>query len=201
MDIHKALLGGNNGSFCKLRSLYYPAVTGVRPGVTRCGEHSDYGTLTFLFQDSLGGLQVRGVNGEWLDAEPVEGSILVNVGDLMEVYTNGLFPSTRHRVVVPAEEVVRRRARQGAEQSCVLSHDDAKNPGTKNSEKWQWVLSLLTKVLTILSDNRSPSLSTQTTLRSRAPSSGESRRGRSTPPGSRPSSTRSTDSPARTSTD
>ena len=76
LDIHKALLRGG-GSFCKLRSLYYPAIANVKPGVTRCGEHSDYGTLTFLFQDSLGGLQIRGVGGEWVDAEPVEGSILV----------------------------------------------------------------------------------------------------------------------------
>ena len=38
-------------------------------------------------------------------------NLQVNVGDLMEVYTNGLFPSTRHRVIVPEEEVVRRRAR------------------------------------------------------------------------------------------
>ena len=78
LGIHKSLLRGG-GSFCKLRSLYYPAIAdaGVRPGVTRCGEHSDYGSLTFLFQDSLGGLQIRGVGGRWLDAEPVEGSILV----------------------------------------------------------------------------------------------------------------------------
>ena len=78
LGIHKSLLRGG-GSFCKLHSLYYPAIadSGVRPGVTRCGEHSDYGSLTFLFQDSLGGLQIRGVGGQWLDAEPVEGSILV----------------------------------------------------------------------------------------------------------------------------
>ena len=81
LGIHKSLLRGG-GSFCKLRSLYYPAIAdGVNPGVTRCGEHSDYGSLTFLFQDSLGGLQIRGVGGQWLDAEPVEGSILVRVNN------------------------------------------------------------------------------------------------------------------------
>ena len=86
LGIHKSLLRGG-GSFCKLRSLYYPAIAdgGVRPGVTRCGEHSDYGSLTFLFQDSLGGLQIRGVGGRWLDAEPVEGSILVRVNNFRTV--------------------------------------------------------------------------------------------------------------------
>ena len=87
LGIHKSLLRGG-GSFCKLRSLYYPAIAdgGVRPGVTRCGEHSDYGSLTFLFQDSLGGLQIRGVGGQWLDAEPVEGSILVRVNKYCTVF-------------------------------------------------------------------------------------------------------------------
>ena len=47
-------------------------------GTTRCGEHSDYGSLTFLFQDDLGGLEVRDKSGEWVRARPVKDSMLVN---------------------------------------------------------------------------------------------------------------------------
>jgi isopenicillin N synthase-like dioxygenase len=50
----------------------------VEAGTTRCGEHSDYGSLTFLFQDKLGGLEVKDVNGDWIRAKPVEGTILVS---------------------------------------------------------------------------------------------------------------------------
>ena len=57
----------------------------MAPGTTRCGEHSDYGSLTFLFQDDLGGLEVRDKHGSWVRAKPVKDSMLVNVGDLLEV--------------------------------------------------------------------------------------------------------------------
>lgn len=78
----------------------------------RCGEHSDYGTITLLYQDQLGGLEVKGVDGQWINADPVPGTVLVNVGDLLEALTGGLFPATRHRVVVPELEIRRRTKRQ-----------------------------------------------------------------------------------------
>ena len=78
----------------------------------RCGEHSDYGTITLLYQDKLGGLEVKGVDGQWINADPVPGTVLVNVGDLLEALTGGLFPATRHRVVVPEQEIRRRTKRQ-----------------------------------------------------------------------------------------
>ena len=61
--------------------------------------HSDYGCLTLLSQDSNGGLQVRNRAGEWVAAPPVEGSFVVNIGDLLARWTNDLFVSTPHRVV------------------------------------------------------------------------------------------------------
>ena len=78
----------------------------------RCGEHSDYGTITLLYQDRLGGLEVKGVDGQWINADPVPGTVLVNVGDLLEALTGGLFPATRHRVVVPELEWRRSTKRQ-----------------------------------------------------------------------------------------
>ena len=47
--------------------------------VARCGEHSDYGTITLLYQDQLGGLEVKGVGGCWIQADPLPGCLLVNV--------------------------------------------------------------------------------------------------------------------------
>ncbi len=102
------------GNMSKLRFLYYPKVEGPnRPGWIRCGEHSDYGTITLLFQDNKGGLEVKTLDGRgWIEADPIEGCILINVGDMMEIYSDGLFPATRHRVVVPEAEIRRSNARQ-----------------------------------------------------------------------------------------
>jgi isopenicillin N synthase-like dioxygenase len=61
--------------------------------------HSDFGTLTLLYQDSVGGLQVKDSNGEWVTAHPIDGTYVVNVGDLLARWTNNRFASTEHRVV------------------------------------------------------------------------------------------------------
>ena len=102
----------------KLRSLFYPPITqeieqslqGKK--IVRCAEHSDYGTLTFLYQDDMEGLEVRAVDNSWIKATPRKGRILINVGDLLENWSDGLFPATLHRVVIPPEEFLRKKARQ-----------------------------------------------------------------------------------------
>ncbi len=63
------------------------------------GAHSDFDCFTVLHQDPTGGLQALNSHGEWIDAVPVEGSFLINVGDMLERWTNGLFVSTVHRVI------------------------------------------------------------------------------------------------------
>lgn len=50
----------------------------VAPGSIRCGEHADYGTLTFLLQDSAGGLEVKSAEDGWILATPVEDTIVVS---------------------------------------------------------------------------------------------------------------------------
>lgn len=92
--------------------MLYPGV--VSKEMIRCGEHSDYGTITLLFQDTMGGLEVKSVHGGWIEAKPKPGCILLNIGDMMEIWSSGLFRATRHRVRVPEEETRRRAARQSA---------------------------------------------------------------------------------------
>ena len=86
-----------------LRLLYYPAVPpgGFEGGKrVRAGAHSDYGSITLLFQDERGGLQVERPEG-WVDVQPIQGSIVVNAGDLLARWSNDMIKSTKHRVVEP----------------------------------------------------------------------------------------------------
>ncbi len=63
------------------------------------GAHTDFGVLTVLCQDDVGGLQVQTTDGDWIEAPPVPGSLIVNVGDLLSRWTDGAYKSTPHRVV------------------------------------------------------------------------------------------------------
>ena len=87
-----------------LRALNYPAQHETPPpGSIRAGAHTDYGTLTILRQDdAAGGLEVHDHRtGTWLPAPYVPGAFVVNLGDLMQRWTNDRWRSTLHRVVNP----------------------------------------------------------------------------------------------------
>ncbi|KAJ6005936.1 hypothetical protein N7451_003880 [Penicillium sp. IBT 35674x] len=92
--------GDNN-----LRLLHYPPVQKEvfkdNPNQVRAGEHSDYGSVTLLFQDRHGGLQVRSPKGTFVDATPIADTIVVNAGDLLARWSNDTIRSTRHRVIQP----------------------------------------------------------------------------------------------------
>lgn len=62
------------------------------------GEHTDYGLLTILKQDEVGGLQVKSA-GEWVEAPPIENTFICNIGDMLDRMTGGHYRSTPHRVL------------------------------------------------------------------------------------------------------
>ena len=62
-------------------------------------EHTDYGTITILWQDDVGGLQVKNRDGRWIDAPCIEDAFIINIGDMLELWSNDLFVSTPHRVI------------------------------------------------------------------------------------------------------
>lgn len=81
--------------------VYYPPISAddLACNSYSAAPHTDFGVLTILLQDSLGGLQAKHQNGEWIDLLPIEGSLICNVGDLLERWTNGRLKSTTHRVL------------------------------------------------------------------------------------------------------
>jgi isopenicillin N synthase-like dioxygenase len=88
------------GPMATLGPLHYPPQSGrITEARIGAGAHTDFGCLTILAQDPVGGLQVRNSAKRWIDAPYVPGSFVVNIGDMMERWTNGLFASTQHRVI------------------------------------------------------------------------------------------------------
>ncbi|KAG9566442.1 Clavaminate synthase-like protein, partial [Aureobasidium melanogenum] len=88
-----------------LRLLHYPAVSSKvfteNKNSVRAGAHTDYGSITLLFQDARGGLQVLSPKGTYVNATPIPDTIVVNAGDLLARWSNDSIKSTKHRVVEP----------------------------------------------------------------------------------------------------
>lgn len=93
--------GGDN----TLRLLHYPSVPKSvftkNNMQVRAGEHTDYGSITLLFQDDRGGLQVKSPDGTFVNATPIPGTVVVNAGDLLARWSNDTIKSSLHRVVEP----------------------------------------------------------------------------------------------------
>lgn len=98
-------LGAESGEafMYHLRMLHYPPTNRITPapGQPGCGTHTDYGSVTILTDDGIGGLQVRTRGGEWIDIDIPDGHAVVNLGDLMAIWTNDRYVSNPHRVVSP----------------------------------------------------------------------------------------------------
>jgi len=84
-----------------LRLVHYPPSPARRLGIY---PHTDYGFITILAQDDVGGLEIQRVDGEWIEAPPLPGSFVVNLGDAAARWTNDVFNSSPHRVINKSSE-------------------------------------------------------------------------------------------------
>ena len=88
------------GPMATVGPLHYPPQSGqITQRRIGAGAHTDFGCLTLLAQDAAGGLQVRNSAGSWIEAPPIAGAFVVNIGDMMARWSNDIFASTLHRVI------------------------------------------------------------------------------------------------------
>jgi isopenicillin N synthase-like dioxygenase len=84
----------------RARLIHYPPQSEASvDGQFGAAPHTDWGCITVLWQDDVGGLQVRNRAGQWIDAPPIADTFVINIGDMLERWSNDLFVSTPHRVV------------------------------------------------------------------------------------------------------
>lgn len=82
------------------RLLHYPSQAGqIDESMIGIGAHTDYGLMTILAQDDVGGLQVMNRAGQWVEASPIPGTFVVNISDLVQRLTNDAYLANLHRVV------------------------------------------------------------------------------------------------------
>ncbi len=86
-----------------LRLLHYPP-TPANPAGVRAEAHEDINVITLLLGAEEAGLQLRTRDGRWIDVNPPEGGLVVNIGDMLQRLTNHVLPSTTHRVINPAQD-------------------------------------------------------------------------------------------------
>ena len=115
LDHHFSVLGSN----------HYPRLTEPpEPGQLRTGAHTDFGSLTILCPTpGPGGLQVQMADGSWRDVQPLPGTLIINLGDMMARWTNDRWRSTLHRVVNPADSEAAMSRRQSIAFFCHPNYD------------------------------------------------------------------------------
>ena len=91
-----------NSSQSLLRVLHYPPMKGdEEPGAIRAAAHEDINLITILPASNEPGLQVKTKSNEWIDVPSDFGTLIVNIGDMLQETTQGYYPSTSHRVINP----------------------------------------------------------------------------------------------------
>ena len=101
LDSGTTLVDAHKEPFNTTRVIHYPAFEGdIEDRQMRIGEHSDYGTITLLWQiNDVPGLEVQDLEGTWWPVPYADDGVVVNIGDLLQRWTNDYFKSTKHRVV------------------------------------------------------------------------------------------------------
>jgi isopenicillin N synthase-like dioxygenase len=100
----EALVAATQDGDSILRLLHYPPVAGGELGPLRAAAHEDINAITLLLGAEEAGLELLDRDGRWLPINPPPGCVVVNIGDMLQRLTNGVLPSTSHRVVNPAPE-------------------------------------------------------------------------------------------------
>ncbi|TVQ39791.1 MAG: isopenicillin N synthase family oxygenase [Wenzhouxiangella sp.] len=90
-----------------LRPIHYPPIRNAVPGAVRAARHEDINLITLLIGSKEQGLEILTRDGQWVPVSTLPGTIVVNVGDMLQRLTNHVYPSTTHRVVNPAGEAAR----------------------------------------------------------------------------------------------
>jgi isopenicillin N synthase-like dioxygenase len=134
-----------------LRLLHYPPRSdnvALDAQTQVAGAHTDYGCITLLAQDEVGGLEVCNTQGEWVAALPIKDSIVVNIGDLMQRWTNDQYRSTAHRVASPPSDTHRYsmpffvEPRFDCEVSCISSClSEGEKPKYEMVTSGDWIMS------------------------------------------------------------
>ena len=121
-----------------LKTLNYPLLADgtAKPGQVRLGEHSDFGTMTFLFQDDVGGLEVKLPGKGFIHATPTPGTILVVAADLLQRWTDDAVISCQHRVLLPDDKSSRKKPRQSVV-FFIVPDDDCLVTPLNGSKKYQ----------------------------------------------------------------
>lgn len=88
-----------------LRAIHYPPITEEPDSAIRAEQHEDINLITLLVGASAGGLQLLNKDNVWVNIQPDEGELVVNVGDMLQRLTNDYLKSTTHRVVNPPKEL------------------------------------------------------------------------------------------------
>lgn len=102
-NISEPLPDALSSTMSLLRVLHYPPLTGSEEvQAVRAAPHEDINVLTLLPVSEQPGLQVKGLDGKWIDLASIRGELIVNTGDMLLEATNGYYPSTTHRVINPA---------------------------------------------------------------------------------------------------
>jgi len=97
----------------RMNNYALPPGTQLEPEQLGMGAHTDYGIVTVLWADSVPGLEILGPDGAWQSVMPAPGALLINLGDLLQRWTNDRYISTMHRVVPPTDpegRSIRRRS-------------------------------------------------------------------------------------------
>lgn len=86
--------------YMRINNYTSPSLESLEKQAEGLGKHTDMSCLTIVYQDEIGGLQVRSKEGKWMNILPCEDTLVVNIGDMLQAWSNERLRSSEHRVVL-----------------------------------------------------------------------------------------------------